>query len=212
MTKQGLKVTRLALGTKPVERATAQGRKDIADRPKPGGHGLETVIQKPFGLGSDPETLQRAVGRILLQFVRTVDPRDFCCFAFILAHGNRSKAAQALGMVERTLYKQVDSWATRGPEYQRMLTLLECRKVGLCKETVPLSLAVQSGERGEEAENPGSMEAVLDEIAAGDSSDRDYPGLLRDLLGAMKAMEATNWQAIRTEVIALLEEELGQVS
>jgi len=156
----------------------------------------------------DPDARRRGVAATLLEFVRTVEPRDFCCFVFLSAHGNLTQAAQELGMARSTLYERIESWATRGPQYQRMLKLIPCRKVGAVPDMVPLGATVESGERGGEAENADALAEILEQIEAQAEGQRDYPALLRDMQGALQAMEGRNWPAIRRELLTLIAEEI----
>ena len=54
------------------------------------------------------------------------------------------------------------------------------------------------------------MEAVLEEIRDGNLDQRNYPALLREMLGVLVKMDARNWPAIQKELVAMIEEELPQ--
>lgn len=208
MTKNERQGTRLTPGTKRMEGAKAPAAQETADRPEPGKPATVGVTRRTFTLEHDPEALRRIVAGVLMEFARTVEPRDLCCFVFLLANGNLTQVAQELGMARSTLYERIESWATRGPAYQRMLKLITCRKVGGTPEMVPLGATLEAGQRSGETENPDTLAEVLEQInpAAGELG--DYPALLRDLQGALQAMNGRNWQNIRSELMALIAEEI----
>lgn len=172
--------------------------------------GLESVAQGNYELRKDNEDLRRLAADGYFKFVLLVDPLDFRYFAAIFALGDRAKAARELEVKERTFYERVDSWATRGPEYKRMLAIVKARKVALRKGTVRLGSAMQFGGSQDEAENPHTMMAVLDQIKAGNLEQEDYPKLLQDILNALLDMGDKNWQLIRDELVPMIREEVPQ--
>jgi len=46
--------------------------------------------------------------------------------------------------------------------------------------------------------------------SAGESSSRDYPSLLRDILRGLLAQDPKNWESARRDLVALIKEELPQ--
>ena len=170
---------------------------------------MRAVAKGSYELRQENEELRRLAADGYLKFARTVDPVDFSCFIFILAYGDRAKAARVLNMKQRTFYERVDGWATRGSVYERMLALVKCRKESLSKGTVPLGASVQSGGTSE-AENPETIQAVLDRVHGRNVAQRDYPDVLREILNALVEMNAKNWSAIRTELIEGIREEVPQ--
>jgi hypothetical protein len=132
-----------------------------------------------------------------MEFVRAVEPRDFCAFTFLVAYGSPTQAAHALGIARGTLFRWVGSWATRGPAYQRMLKLVPCRHVGVPARPVALGTTAESGEASPVVENPETLGDLLDQIEARADAQRDYPALLRDLREALRVMNAKNWEAVR---------------
>ena len=146
----------------------------------------------------------------LLDFVRRVDPEDCRCFIYIMAYGDRAKAARELAVDQRRFYERVDSWETRGSDYRQMFRLVKCRKTALRKGTVPLGTAIQWGGTQTEAENPETLGEVLEEVRAGTLDQRDYPAFLKDVLSALREMDENNWQAIRGELVTDVGEEVAQ--
>jgi hypothetical protein len=67
----------------------------------------------------------------------------------------------------------VEKWTSRGKDYQRLYRFVGWRKEVGRKIVVPLADSVQSGEPNEMPENPVTVDAVADKIAAADN--RDYP-------------------------------------
>lgn len=174
------------------------------------GRDLDAVARENYELRNENEELRRLATEGYLRFVRTVEPLDFCCFVFILAYGDRAKAARELEMKERTFYERVASWAKRGPDYKRMFSLVKCRKRALSKGTVPLGASLQSGGVAGDGENPETVRAVLDRINEGSLGQQDYPKVLQDILHALVEMNVTNWPKIRTELIDIIREEAPQ--
>ena len=174
------------------------------------GRDIEAVVKRDYEQNKEIENLHRLAADGYLNFIRSVDPRDFCCFAFIMAYGDRAKAARELEMPARRFYERVGAWETRGPGYKRMFDLVTCRKQTLLKGTVPLSASLQSGGVQKDAENPEALGAVLEQIRAGNLDQRDYPQVLQEILSALADMNVRNWPAIRDEVMAILREEIAQ--
>ncbi len=177
------------------------------NRPDSGRRSPAVAAHTLTGESARLEASRRAGAGVLIEFVRAVEPRDFCCFVFILAHGNLTGAAQALGMVRRTLDRQVKSWALRGPVYRRMLRLIPGRNLGGSPEVVSFGATAESRSPREESEPPQTVWERLGKTKAADA-EQDYPGLLRDLHGALEGMNAGNWEAIQRELLAVLAEEI----
>ncbi len=174
------------------------------------GRDIETIAKGNYELRKENEELRRLAAEGYLKFVRAVEPLDFCCFVFILAYGDRAKAARKLEMKERKFYLRVESWATRGADYRRMFSLVKCRKTALCKGSVPLGTSLQSGGIADKGENPDTIQAVLDRIQEGSIGQLDYPKVLQDILDALVEMNAKNWPKIRTELVEIIREEVPQ--
>jgi hypothetical protein len=103
----------------------------------------------------------------------------------------------------------VDQWAKRGKDYQLMVRYMEWRKRSSRHLKVELTPSLQSGESGDQPENPETMADVLTEIdAAADS--QDYPALLADLLQALERQNAGNWKSVRDELLTIIKEDLPQ--
>jgi len=174
------------------------------------GRDLEAVAKGNYELRKENEELRQVVAGGYLKFVRSVDPVDACGFFFILAYGDRAKAARELGVDQRRFYERVESWAAKRPAYRLMFALVKCRKTSLRKGTVPLGMSLQAGGVHDEAENPETLAAVLEHVKAGRLSQEGYPELLREILGALVEMDPKNWQAIRAELVGNIREEVPQ--
>lgn len=174
------------------------------------GRDIAAVAKDKYELRKENEDLREMLAGGYLKFVRSVEPVDACWFFFILAYGDRAKAARELGVDQRRFYERVKSWAAKGPAYKRMFALVECRKTSLRKGEVPLGMSVQSGGVHDEAENPETLAAVLEQVKAGKLSQDGYPEFLREILGALLEMDANNWQAIRAELVGNIREEVPQ--
>jgi hypothetical protein len=136
-----------------------------------------------------------------------VEPRDFCTFVHILAHGSLTQAAAALGMVRRTLDRQVKAWALKGPVHRRMLRLLPGRNASRASEVVSLSTPEEAKAPEEDADAPTTIWERLERTRAVDT-EQDYPGLLRDLREAVAGMNAGNWGQVQQELLTVLDEEI----
>ena len=171
---------------------------------------LAEAGRKNWELRQENEELRRLATKGCFQFVQDVKATDFHYFATILRWGNRAAAARKLQVKPRPFYKRVEAWKRGKPAYQRMFAMVEARKNALRKRTVRLGITAQSGGTGDEPENPETLNRVLEQITAGNLAQADYPKLLQELLEALCAMDARNWQAIRAELVPILQEETGQ--
>ena len=143
----------------------------------------------------------------MFKFALRVEPEDFRAFAIIMALGNRKAAADFLKVPHRSFYDRVEKWPARGRDYQRLYRFVEWRKKVGRKIMVRLGNSMQSGEPSDEPENPQTVEAVADRIAAADS--RDYPTILREVLEALARQDPKNWAEVRREVVELIREDAG---
>ncbi len=130
------------------------------------GRSMEAVAEGNYELRKANDELHHLAVNGFLNFVRSVDPSDFCYFVFILVHGDQSKAARALKKPARRFYEEVESWKTRGPVYKRMFDLVWCRKKAMRKGTIPLNASLQSGGVQIGAENPETLGLVFEQIQA----------------------------------------------
>ncbi|HOC55385.1 MAG TPA: hypothetical protein PKI20_07180 [Verrucomicrobiota bacterium] len=174
------------------------------------GRKIDAAASGMQELRKENEELKGLAAGGYLDFVRSAEPTDVCYFFYILAYGDQAKAARELRADQRRFYERVQGWAKRGPAYKRMLALVKCRKTSLRKGTVPLGASLQSGGVAAEAENPETVEAVLEEIRDGNLDQRDYPALLREMFGVLMTMDAKNWPAIKKELMGMIEEEVPQ--
>jgi hypothetical protein len=170
---------------------------------------IEAVARNQYELRKENEELRQLNKDGYFNFAVRVKGDDFLAFAVIMALGNRKAAADHLQIPHRTFYDRVDQWAKRGKDYQLMLRYMEWRKRSSRHLMVELTPSLQSGESGDQAENPETMADVLTEINVAANS-QDYPALLADLLQALERQNAGNWKAVREELIAIIKEDLPQ--
>ena len=135
---------------------------------------------------------------------------DFQAFGAIMALGNRSAAAKFLKIRNRTFYELIDKWKSKGPDYKRMFNMVQWRKKIRRKMQVPLGDYLQSGEPGDKAENPETIDALLTKLSERSVGNEDSPGLLGEILEALEKQTAGNWPSVRDELIAVVREELAQ--
>jgi hypothetical protein len=141
-------------------------------------------------------------------FVLDVEREDFRDFAFIMALGNRSTAADSLKVPQRSFYDRLERWKTRGKSYQEMLRWIQWRKAVGRKIKLRLPDPKDSGSADETAVDPNVLQEVVE--AVGESSSRNYPSLLREILSVLLAQNPKNWESARRDLVALIKEELPQ--
>ncbi len=168
---------------------------------------VAAVARGNFELRRENEELRTLHQEGFFKFALRVDGSDFRDFAAIMALGHRRAAADFLEVPRRTFYDRVGKWVSRSKDYQRMWRLVEWRSRTGRRITVRLEDSVGSGEPSDKPENPVTVRALLDPIAAADN--RDYPAILRQILGALAEQNAENWAAVRTEAVEIIKEEVG---
>ena len=141
-------------------------------------------------------------------FVLHVEREDFLAFAFVMALGNRSAAAESLQVPQRSFYDRLERWQTRGKNYQQMLRWIQWRKAVGRKIKLRLPDPKDSGSADETAVDPNVLQEVVE--AVGESSSRNYPSLLREILSVLLAQNPKNWESARRDLVALIKEELPQ--
>ena len=169
------------------------------------GQGLEAIAKGTYELRKENEELKGLLAGGYLKFVLAVDAWDFLAFACVMALGNQNAAAKHLKIPHRSFRDRVERWNNRGRDYQRMLRLVEWRKAVGRKIKLRLEESVQSGEPNDRPENPETVGDVLDTISQADG--RDYPALLRQILGALQSQNAKNWPSVQGELVELIKEE-----
>lgn len=167
---------------------------------------IAAVAKGTYELARENEDLRKLQQEGLFKFALRVDAEDFRAFAVIMALGNRKAAADFLKVPHRSFYDRVEKWTSRGKEYERLYRLVEWRKKVGRKIMVRLEDSVQSGEPNENAENPQTVVALMDRITQGDN--RDYPGILREILETLEQQTPRNWAAVRDEVVGIIREEV----
>jgi hypothetical protein len=173
------------------------------------GRDLDAVARNQYELRKENDELRQLNKDGYFNFAVRVKGDDFLAFAVIMALGNRKAAADHLKIPHRSFYDRVDQWEKRGKDYQLMLRYMEWRKRSSRHLKVELTPSLQSGESGDQPENPETMADVLTEIdAAADS--KDYPALLADLLQALERQNAGNWKSVRDELLTIIKEDLPQ--
>ncbi len=168
---------------------------------------LEKVANNDSLLRLENEELRQLNAEGYLNFAVRVKSDDFLAFAVIMALGNRKAAADHLELPHRSFYDRVNLWARGSEDHQRMFRLVEWRKKTGRKIVVRLEDSVQSGEPNDEPENPVTVAAVLEGIAASDS--RDYPAILREILEVLQMQNPKNWAELGREAIGIIREEMG---
>lgn len=176
------------------------------------GRDLDAVAKGNYELRKENEELRRLAADGYFKFVLSVDPLDFRYFAAIFAMGDRAKAATLFKdeIGERRFYERVSSWKSRGPEYKRMYRIVEARKKAGRHGKIRLNDSLQSASVKDEAENPETLQAVLDKLHADDLDQRNFPALLQDILNALLDMNDRNWRPIRDELVPVIREEVPQ--
>ena len=170
---------------------------------------IHQVASNQYELRKENEELRQLNKDGYFNFAVRVKGDDFLAFAVIMALGNRKAAADHLKIPHRTFYDRVNQWAKRGKDYQLMVRYMEWRKRSSRHLKVELNPSLQSGESGDQAENPETMADVLTELDAAANS-QDYPALLADLLQALERQNAGNWKSVREELITIIKEDLPQ--
>lgn len=169
---------------------------------------IEAVAKGQYDLRKENEELRQLNKDGYFNFAVRVNGDDFLAFAVIMALGNRKAAADHLKIPHRTFYNRVEQWAARGREYQLMRRYMKWRKRSSRHLKVGLNPSLQSGDAGNQAENPDTLADVLTEIKAADN--KDYPSLLADVLQALERQNAGNWMKVRQELVEMIKEDVLQ--
>lgn len=179
------------------------------------GRNVDAVLQTTTAIARNEYELRQENAELrelakggILQFATRIEADDFRAFAAVMLAGNRNKAAQCLGIPQRTFYDRVDSWLVRGPDYRRMHRMVEWRKKSLRKIKVRLDDSLLGTEVDGQAENPETIRDVLAAIRDGDDA-RSHDDLLRDILQAIINQNPGNWQSVRAELVEILEGEVA---
>jgi hypothetical protein len=159
-------------------------------------------------LQDENESLRAMQAGGFFNFVLHVEREDFLAFAFVMALGNRSAAAESLQVPQRSFYDRLERWETRDKNYQQMLRWIQWRKAVGRKIKLRLPDPKDSGSADETGVNPDVLHEVVE--AVGESSSQNYPSLLREILGVLVAQNAKNWDSARRDLVTLIKEELPQ--
>ena len=147
---------------------------------------LTVVAEQKRELIEENNDLKAMQAQGMFKFVSSVESADMRLFLAILAHGDQSKAARALGMRDSTFREQTMGWKSRGSSYRMMHSLIEWRKNVGGKKSVAYDDAVLLADGG----GSGSHEALLDQVLEG-----------------LQAMNARNWPAVCRELMMAIQEE-----
>jgi hypothetical protein len=169
---------------------------------------IDAVARNQYELRKENEELRQLNKDGYFNFAVRVKGDDFLAFAVIMALGNRNAAADHLKIPHRTFYNRVDQWKSRGKEYQLMLRYMEWRKRSSRHLKVELNPSLQSGDAGNQPENPETMADVLTEIRVADN--KSYPAMLADILQALERQNAGNWMKVRQELVEMIKEDVLQ--
>ena len=170
----------------------------------------EAIAKNEYELRQEYAELQRLHAEGYLKFAERVNAKDFIAFVLIMAKGNRKAAADELNIPHRSFYDHVDKWRKMGPEYRRMFSMMAWRKKIGRKIKVRIEDSLLSGEPNNQAENPKTIRDVLTRMKEEAVDRRDYPDILRQILGVMITQNLDNWRTVNQEVIGILTEELPQ--
>lgn len=162
-----------------LERGCADATLERIDRK------LAVVVEQKRELIEENDDLKTMQARGMFKFVASVDSDDMRLFLAILAHGDQSKAARAMGMRDSTFRAQTQGWKVKGPSYRVMYRLIEWRKAVGGKRSVIYDDRVLMTEDGAKE----SHEALLDQVLEG-----------------LREMNARNWAAVSRELLEAVEE------
>ena len=149
---------------------------------------FDTLAHEHSMLRVENEQLKKTAAAAFAHIARKVHPDDLRIFGAVLAGGTLAAAARTLKTSDSTLRSKVDPWASRGPEYRLMLDLIGWRKKVDRKITTPFDERWTTGE------------------VAGDTV---LPDIITEIVSALREQNASNWQAIRDELLQLLHDERG---
>lgn len=169
---------------------------------------IEAVARNQFELRKENEELRQLNKDGYFNFALRVKGDDFLAFAVIMAVGNRKAAADHLKIPHRTFYNRVDQWAKRGKDYQLMVRYMDWRKRSSRHLKVELTPSLQSGESGDQPENPDTIADVLEEVKAADN--KSYPALLAEVFQALQRQNAGNWMKVRQDLLETIKEDVMQ--
>lgn len=169
---------------------------------------IDAVARNQYELRKENEELRQLNKDGYFNFAVRVNGDDFLAFAVIMALGNRKAAADHLKIPHRTFYNRVEQWKSRGKEYKLMLRYMEWRKRSSRHLKVELNPSLQSGNAGDQTENPDTLADVLTEVEAAES--KNYPALLADVLEALERQNTGNWIKVRQELVEMIKEDVMQ--
>ena len=176
------------------------------------GRDMDAVAKGNYELRKENEELRRLASDGYFNFVLKVEPLDFRYFAMIFALGDRAKAAEHFSreVKWRTFYERVESWKSRGSEYQLMYRIMKARKKSVRHIHVRLNESIQSASTQIKPENPKTLAEILEKLQEKDLDRHTYPKLLQDILNALLDMNEKNWRLIRDELVTSIREEIPQ--
>lgn len=150
---------------------------------------LDTLAERVVALNQENETLKQNLARVLTEFARRVDPEFLALVFVILAAGSMRGAAKALKLPKSTLDDRLKQYAGRGGVYRLLFSTLDLRRKGLGQEPI-------------ESFNELFIRHQPQAAAPG-------PDLWRELFDGLEALDGSNWQQIRTELMDLLRTEVS---
>ena len=169
---------------------------------------IGAVALNQYELRKENEELRQLNKDGYFNFAVRVNGKDFLAFAVIMALGNRKAAADHLKIPHRTFYNRVDQWAKRGKDYQLMVRYMDWRKRSSRHLKVELTPSLQSGESGDQPENPDTIADVLEEVKAADN--KSYPALLAEVFQALQRQNSGNWMKVRQDLLETIKEDVMQ--
>jgi len=143
---------------------------------------LDGVGRDFANLRLENQTLKKDLGQLLANIAQRVDPEFFRAVFTVLGAGSVAGAAKALGVANSTFDGQLRAFAKRGGLYQVLYDMVGIRR----------KLGVKSVER------------FNDLFAGHQPQDLGDAKFLTDLLDGLEALNETNWEAVRDELIELV--------
>lgn len=196
LTEQDVQVWRL-VGRETVDRGpqTADRRRETGD----GGditvlelkthldHRFDTLGREFSDLQKENEALKQDLARVLSNLARKVDPVFFQWIFVILGTGSVNAAARALDVPGATFADRLQRYVARGGVYKTLFAMVGARRKGAGQRRIERFNELFEGHQGEPAVGG--------------------PGVWRELLDGLEALNGANWKAMREELIGIVRTE-----
>lgn len=170
----------------------------------------EAMAKNEYELRQENAELQRLHAEGYLKFIEKLNAEDFAAFVAIMAKGNRKAAAESLNIPLRSFYDRVAKWPGMGPEYKRIIRMVEWRKNIGRKIIVRLPDSILGTANKNQPENPDIIKDVKQSHKDKAAVSKDHSELLREILVALADQNPQNWHAIRQELVEIIKDEIPQ--